>query len=99
MLDGIVQALAQKKCLLPKDDPNCIVIVSVDRTAESLNKFRKGIIEAFSENSCVLNADIVTKASITKVVLNKDIPKEIMVDTRIITQDNVESLECGRISR
>jgi hypothetical protein len=45
-----------------------------------------------------LNADIINKASITKVVLNKDIPQKIMVDGGIITQDDVDSLECGKIS-
>ena len=91
MLDGIVQALAQKKRQLPKDDPKYIVVTSVDATPESLNKLRKGIIEAVSENNCVLYADIVSKAIITKIVLGQDIPKEINVDARLITKENIDS--------
>lgn len=94
MLAGVISGLTQSEKLKTLDDPEHIMIVSIDGAASAMDYIRQEYVDMTVDNSPLALATIAVKAVLTKTVKGEELGGGVTkVNASVITKDNVDEAE------
>ena len=94
MLAGVISGLTQSEKLKTLDDPEHIMIVSIDGAASAMDYIRQEYVDMTVDNSPLALATIDVKAVLTKTVKGEELGGGVTkVNASVITKDNVDEAE------
>jgi len=95
MTIGITESLRTLGKLYPIGDPRHIPIITMDEVPSVLDHMREGFVDGTSAHSPWEEGDAVAKVALMKVCLGLDVPKEIIMDTYMVTVENMDQSRWG----
>lgn len=94
MLAGVISGLTQSEKLKTLDDPEHVMIVSIDGAASAMDYIRQEYVDMTVDNSPLALATIAVKAVLTKTVKGEELGGGVTkVNASVITKDNVDEAE------
>ena len=94
MLAGVISGLTQSEKLKTLDDPEHVMIVSIDGAASAMDYIRQEYVDMTVDNSPLALATIAVKAVLTKTVKGEKLGGGVTkVNASVITKDNVDEAE------
>ena len=91
MLAGVISGLTQSEKLKTLDDPEHVMIVSIDGAASAMDYIRQEYVDMTVDNSPLALATIAVKAVLTKTVKGEELGGGVTkVNASVITKDNVD---------
>lgn len=95
MTIGITEALRTLGKLYPIGHPNHIPIITMDEVPSVLDHMREGLVDGTSAHSPWEEGDGVAKLALRSVCLGESVPKEIIMDTYMVTVENMDQPRWG----
>ena len=94
MLAGVISGLTQSEKLKTLDDPEHVMIVSIDGAASAMDYIRQEYVDMTVDNSPLALATIAVKAVLTKTVKGEELGGGVTkVNASVITKDNVDAIK------
>jgi ABC-type sugar transport system substrate-binding protein len=95
-INGCIEALRTIGRLYPVGDPEHIVIAVNDTETGSVRAMRDGYLDAFGTHTCRTLGDVTVKLMLNHTLLGESIPKEAPVPMKLVTTDNLDTIEVLR---
>ena len=88
---GTINGLQSIGRLLPVDHPDHILTCMNDVDTRIVEAMYEGQLDAFATHGCYDLCDVVVKLALTNIVLDQEVPDDVVVPMVLVTSDTIDT--------